>query len=79
MSDLAIIIATIFGFVVSALVVLGVSEYRRFMKERKKYWEEYCKRQDARLTPHHINLNVSNSNADKSGLNTTNKSQKPID
>lgn len=78
MSDLAIIIATIFGFVVSALVVLGVSEYRRFMKERKKYWEEYCKRQDARLTAHQINLNVSDSIADKSGV-TTNKSQKPID
>lgn len=78
MSDLAIIIATIFGFVVSALVVLGVSEYRRFMKERKRYWEEYCKRQDARLTAHQINLNVSDSNATRSGV-TTNKSQKPID
>lgn len=78
MSDLAIIIATIFGFVVSALVVLGVSEYRRFMKERKKYWEEYCKRQDARLTPYQINLNVSDLNTIKSGV-TLNKSQKPID
>lgn len=78
MSDLAIIIATIFGFVVSALIVLGVSEYRRFMQERKKHWEEYCKRQDARLTAHQINLNVSDSIADKSGV-TTNKSQKPID
>lgn len=78
MSDLAIIIATIFGFVVSALVVLGVSEYRRFMQERKRYWEEYCKRQDARLTPHQINLNVSDSSVTRSGV-TTNKSQKPID